>query len=87
MYLALEDTRERLRSRLDRMFETDWSGSEFHLLFQIDQQEDALIQRFQNFILVHPGTRLIVIDTLQRVRESDGSSYSYSHDYETILPL
>ena len=78
---------ERLQSRLARMFGTDWSGSEFHLLFQINQQGDALIQRFQDFILAHPDTRLIVIDTLQRVRESDGSSYSYSHDYETILPL
>ena len=87
LYLALEDTQERLQSRLARMFGTDWSGSEFHLLFQINQQGDALIQRFQDFILEHPDTRLIVIDTLQRVRESDGSSYSYSHDYETILPL
>ena len=87
LYLALEDTQERLQSRLARMFGTDWSGSEFHLLFQINQQGDALIQQFQDFILEHPDTRLIVIDTLQRVRESDGSSYSYSHDYETILPL
>ena len=87
LYLALEDTQERLQSRLARMFGTDWSGSEFHLLFQINQQGDALIQQFQDFILEHPDTRLIVIDTLQRVRESDGSSYSYSHDYETIMPL
>ena len=87
LYLALEDTQERLQSRLARTFGTDWSGSEFHLLFQINQQGDALIQQFQDFILEHPDTRLIVIDTLQRVRESDGSSYSYSHDYETILPL
>mgnify|MGYP004704099839 FL=1 len=87
LYLALEDTQERLQSRLARMFGTDWAGSEFHLLFQIDQQGDVLIQQFQDFILEHPDTRLIVIDTLQRVRESDGSSYSYSHDYETILPL
>ena len=34
LYLALEDTQERLQSRLARMFGTDWSGSEFHLLFQ-----------------------------------------------------
>ena len=87
LYLALEDTQERLQSRLVRMFGTDWSGSEFHLLFQINQQGDALIQQFQDFILEHPDTRLIVIDTLQRVRESNGSPYSYSHDYETIVPL
>ena len=85
LYLALEDTQERLQSRLVRMFGTDWSGSEFHLLFQINQQGDALIQQFQDFILEHPDTRLIVIDTLQRVRESNGSPYSYSHDYETIV--
>ena len=46
-----------------------------------------MIQQFQDFILAHPDTRLIVIDTLQRVRESDGASYSYSYDYETIMPL
>ena len=87
LYLALEDTQERLQSRLARMFGTDWAGSEFHLLFQINQQGDALIQRFQDFILEHPDTRLIIIDTLQKIREDGGEKCSYASDYEMMASL
>ena len=87
LYLALEDTPERLQGRLNRMFGVEWSGDQFHLMFQTELQGKSLIERLDKFIFEHPDIRLIVIDTLQRVRTGDGSAYSYGNDYESILPF
>jgi hypothetical protein len=84
LYLALEDTRERLQSRLDQMFGVDWNGEQFHLMFHTDCQGVDLVDKLRDFIFFHPDTRLIVIDTLQRVRESSGAVYSYGNDYREI---
>jgi hypothetical protein len=35
----------------------------------------------------HPDTKLIIIDTLQKVREVGGDSYSYANDYDIITRL
>lgn len=32
----------------------------------------------------HPDTRLIIIDTMQKIREVCGKAYSYASDYEII---
>ena len=87
LYLALEDTEERLQNRLNQMFDADWSGNQFHLKFHTELQGQALVETLSEFVFEHPETRLIVIDTLQRVRALDGSSYSYVNDYGSILPF
>lgn len=35
----------------------------------------------------HPETKLIIIDTLQKVREVGGDNYSYANDYEIITRI
>ena len=40
--------------------------------------------QLENFVQEHRDTRLIVIDTLQKVRETVNDSYSYSSDYDVI---
>ena len=87
LYLAFEDTAERLQNRLNRMFGVDWIGDQFHLKFQTELQGEYLIELLTEFVFEHPETRLIVIDTLQRVRTGDGSTYSYGNDYGSILPF
>ena len=42
--------------------------------------EDAI----EKFIEENPDTRLIIIDTLQKVRESGAEKFSYANDYEVI---
>lgn len=87
LYLALEDTAERLQDRLNRMFGVEWSGERFHLKFQTELQGQPLVELLGEFVFEHPDTRLIVIDTLQRVRAGDGNTYSYGNDYGSILPF
>ena len=47
----------------------------------------GLDEQLENFIRDHPDTRLIIIDTLQKIRESGGESYSYASDYEIVGKL
>lgn len=35
----------------------------------------------------HPDTKLIIIDTLQKVREVGGENYSYASDHQIIARL
>ena len=89
LYLTLEDTDARIQERLSRMFgNTDWDGSRLHLTFRTTQNGEDLIQQLQNFVFEHPGTRLIVIDTLYLAREGGNSAtYSYGSDYKDIRPF
>ena len=44
-------------------------------------------EQLQRFVREHPDTRLIIIDTLQKVREIGGEAYSYANDYDIISRL
>ncbi len=46
-----------------------------------------LMESLHEFLFFNPNTRLIVIDTLQRIRENSSSSYSYAADYDEIKPF
>ena len=86
LYLALEDDYRRLQERLYRMFGTD--GAE-DLFFSVSagQLGNGLDEQLTNFLREHPGTSLIIIDTLQKVREVGGDNYSYANDYQIITRL
>ena len=86
LYLALEDNYPRLQRRLYRMFGVD--GTE-HLRFSINAQTlgGGLEKQLDGFIKEHPATRLIIIDTLQKIREAGEERYSYASDYDVITRL
>ena len=48
---------------------------------------NGLGEQIELFIQEHPNTNLIIIDTLQKVREASGETYSYASDYEVIGQL
>ena len=87
LYMALEDTPQRLQARLAEMFGTEWEGEHLHLAFRSELPCDLLLDELKDFVFLNPDTKLIVIDTLQRVRVGDGGQYSYSSDYEAIKPF
>lgn len=83
LYLALEDDHRRLQERLYRMFGTDSTGS-LHFAICAKQLGSGLEEQLKRFIREHPDTKLIIIDTLQKVREAGGEKYSYASDYEVV---
>ena len=83
LYLALEDDHRRLQGRLYRMFGMDGTND---LLFAIyaKQLGVGLEEQLKKFVREHPDTKLIIIDTLQKVRETGGEKFSYANDYEIV---
>ncbi|NCE76034.1 hypothetical protein D1157_13670 [Anaerotruncus sp. X29] len=83
LYLALEDDYRRLQERLYRMFGTD-STEHLHFAICAKQLGSGLDEQLQRFVREHPDTKLIIIDTLQKVREAGGEKFSYANDYEIV---
>lgn len=83
LYLALEDDHRRLQKRMNRMFGVDGTAN---LYFAITAKKlgEGLEDQLEEFINLHPDTRLIIIDTLQKIRQGNGDSYSYANDYECV---
>ena len=71
LYLALEDDHRRLQERLYRMFGTDSAGS-LHFAIYAKQLGGGLEEQLKKFVREHQDTRLVIIDTLQKVREAGG---------------
>ena len=86
LYLALEDDHRRLQDRLFRMFGTE-SADNLYFSIYAKQLGAGLEEQLKWFVQEHPDTRLVIIDTLQKVRENGGDTYSYASDYEVIAKL
>jgi len=86
LYLALEDDYARLQRRLSRMFGVEGSDK-LHFATQAKALNEGLEQQLEEFVQEHPDARLIIIDTLQKVREAGGDRSSYSNDYEIVTKL
>jgi RecA-family ATPase len=86
LYLALEDDYKRLQERLFRMFGID-SAENLYFSIAAKKLGNGLEEQLQRFTQEHAGTNLIIIDTLQKIREIGGDSYSYANDYEIITRL
>ena len=86
LYLALEDDYGRLQERLYRMFGT---AENENLFFSVAARQlgKGLDEQLTRFLREHPDTSMIIIDTLQKVREVGGDNYSYANDYQIITRL
>lgn len=86
LYLALEDDYGRLQKRLYKMFGTE-SAEDLFFSVSAGQLGNGLDEQLNRFVSEHRDTRLIIIDTLQKVREAGGENYSYANDYDIITRL
>ena len=86
LYLALEDDYRRLQERLSRMFGVEGTDN-LHFATCAKQLGSGLYEQLQRFVQEHPDTRLVIIDTLQKIREVGADRYSYANDYEIIGQL
>lgn len=86
LYLALEDDYRRLQERLFRMFGVEGTDT-LHFATCAKQLGAGLYEQLTRFVSEHKDTRLIIIDTLQKIREAGGDKFSYANDYEIIGQL
>ena len=86
LYLALEDDHRRLQGRLYRMFGME-GADDLRFAVYAKQLGVGLEEQLKKFVREHPNTKLIIIDTLQKIREAGGDKYSYANDYEVVGKL
>lgn len=90
LYLALEDNYRRLQTRLTRIKDDNQGNSicRLHLSTASNGISDGLIEQVKIFINENPNTKLIIIDTLERIRNSmDISTSMYQADYKDMNRL
>ena len=82
LYLSLEDSYRRIQSRLFDL--TEDAPPTLHFAILADTLKHGLEQQIEQFLMEHPTTKLVVIDTLQRVRGTGSDSNLYANDYQDI---
>lgn len=86
LYLALEDDFSRLQSRLYKMFGIEEINN-FHFATASKSIGDGLDYQLHKFVNDNGNVSLIIIDTLQKVREVGNEKFSYAKDYEIVTSL
>lgn len=86
LYLALEDDESRLQTRLAKMFDME-TNDKFYFATKSDKITMGLEAQIIGFLNNHKDTKLVIIDTLQKVRECVGATYSYASDYDDMVRL
>ena len=83
LYFCLEDSYPRIQSRLYEL--TDEPSDKLFFALKADSIGNGLEEQIMKFKSEHDDLRLVVIDTLQMVRNETESSYG--SDYAEIVPL
>lgn len=83
LYLSLEDNLPRLQGRLFEIADDGHKNLEMALMAQ--DLAHGLILQIEDFIAGHPATKIVVIDTLQKVRGLQvDMSGTYANDYKEM---
>ncbi len=86
LYLAFEDNEERIQNRLYMLSdELENTPNNAYVCIEISKMGGELEDRIKNFLKEHKDTKLIIIDTLQKIRGNTESNYI--SDYEDITTL
>ena len=82
LYLSLEDSFQRIQTRLFDL--TEDAPPTLHFAIMADALKHGLEQQIEQFLTEHSDIKLVVIDTLQRVRSAGGDSNLYANDYQDV---
>ena len=88
LYLSLEDTQRRIKDRLYNL--TDSAPDNLYFAVTSGLIGGGLEEQITDFLTEHPATKMVIIDTLQKVRDSKGSTGKagmYGNDYDDISSI
>ena len=82
LYLCLEDTYQRIQNRLVDYGDEPLDNIKFAT--SASKLDKGLIKELEHYISEHEDTKLIIIDTLQKIRNTRIDGYTYGQDYKEI---
>lgn len=85
LYLALEDSLHRLQSRMNKVLGGKAAPPLFYFTTEAPKLDGGLLETLDGHLKQHPDTKLIIIDTLQKVRGLALTRESgYAQDYREM---
>ncbi len=88
LYLALEDNKRRLQTRLKKVLPDGVAPVGLHLNIEWPRADEGGVERLVAFLGAHPECRLVIIDTLARFKpRASGRRSQYDEDRDAVDPL
>ena len=88
LYLALEDGLFRLKDRMNKVLKGETAPDNFYMSIKADPLDGSLIRQLDEEIEEHPSIKLVIIDTLQKVRgTAKKNEIAYATDYRELGAL
>lgn len=82
LYLALEDTERRLQKRLIRI--CNGETGEISFATEAEMLEHGFEEQVIDYLQKHPDAKLVIVDTMIKVRDTGGWGNAYAEDYATM---
>ena len=82
IYFSLEDTFNRLQNRIFQLIDGGDAPERLILQTECPSIGQGLEEQIDSLIYTYSDVGMIVIDTLQKVRVSDGNGGMYANDYK-----
>jgi len=87
LYLALEDNFNRLQNRLKKVGVDGENAANLHMAVTSHGIHDGLLAQISHFVNQRPSTNLVVIDTLEHIRNGSSDKSMYAYDYNDMNRL
>ncbi len=88
LYLALEDGPRRLQERLQALLDSRPPPARLHFATRWPRLDAGGLEALDTWLAGHPDARLIVVDTLKRVRPREpATARLYDADYDAVAGL
>jgi hypothetical protein len=88
LYLSLEDPERRLYKRVRRLADEDTDLGNLHYATEWSTADQGGLEDLDEWLDDHEGCRLVVVDTLKRIRpRASGNRNMYDDDYEALQPF
>ncbi len=87
LYLALEDGQRRLQQRLKKLLPAGDPPERLTFFNEWPKLDAGGPEHLDRWLYEHPDCRLVVIDTLKKVRPKQPGRSLYVEDYEAVEPL
>ena len=84
LYLALEDSHNRLKERMNKLLNNENAPENLIYSINCNDLQGNLIEQLENILKKEPTIKVIVIDTLQKIRSESKSNSVYAHDYKDL---
>ena len=88
LYLALEDGKSRMQTRLRRLLEGGPAPANMHVMFQAERLGEGLLENLGDYLDDHPDIHLVCIDTLSKIKpKAKPFENAYDADYDYMGKL